>query len=59
VQGIVQAARALNIAVMATGVHTENELEACRRLGCKLAQGDHLGSAQTVDWPLIPVQSPA
>jgi EAL domain-containing protein (putative c-di-GMP-specific phosphodiesterase class I) len=59
VQGIVQAARALNIAVMATGVHTESELEACRRLGCKLAQGDHLGSAQTVDWPLIPVQSPA
>lgn len=59
VQAIVQAARALNVAVIATGVHTENELEACRRLGCKLAQGDHLGMAQTVDWPPSPAQPPA
>ena len=30
----------------------ENEARTIREAGCRLAQGDHFGHAQTVDWPL-------
>lgn len=52
IREIVEAAAKTNTQVIATGVHTENEAQTCRELGCRLAQGDHYGGPQTISWPL-------
>jgi EAL domain-containing protein (putative c-di-GMP-specific phosphodiesterase class I) len=51
-KALVEATQALNIELIAVGVHSENEARTCREVGCRLAQGDHFGHAQTIDWPL-------
>ncbi len=48
---IVEAASQRGTQVIATGVHTELEAQTCRELGCLLAQGDHYGRPQTLEWP--------
>jgi EAL domain-containing protein (putative c-di-GMP-specific phosphodiesterase class I) len=52
IKALVEAARDLGVALIADGVHTENEANMCASLGCKLGQGDHFGRAQTIDWPI-------
>jgi EAL domain-containing protein (putative c-di-GMP-specific phosphodiesterase class I) len=52
IREIVEAASKTETQVIATGVHTENEAQTCRELGCRLAQGDHYGRPQTMGWPL-------
>jgi EAL domain-containing protein (putative c-di-GMP-specific phosphodiesterase class I) len=52
IREIVEAASQTDTQVIATGVHTENEAQTCRELGCRLAQGDHYGRPQTMGWPL-------
>ena len=52
IREIVDAAARTSTQVIATGVHTENEAQTCRELGCRLAQGDHYGRPQTISWPL-------
>ncbi len=52
IRDIVEAAAKTSTQVIATGVHTENEAQTCRELGCRLAQGDHYGRPQTMGWPL-------
>lgn len=52
IREIVEAATKTNTQVIATGVHTENEAQSCRELGCRLAQGDHYGRPQTMGWPV-------
>jgi EAL domain-containing protein (putative c-di-GMP-specific phosphodiesterase class I) len=48
VQLIVKASQDLNVAVIATGVDTETDLEVCKSLDCTLAQGKLFGTSQTV-----------
>lgn len=43
VQAMVDLAHALDIKVVAEGVETGLELDACRKVGCDLAQGWHIG----------------
>lgn len=50
IKTLVQAAVAAKSQVIATGVHSENEAQTCRELGCQLAQGDHYGRPQTMQW---------
>lgn len=50
IQQLVQAAVAAGSQIIATGVHSENEAQTCRELGCQLAQGDHYGRPQTMQW---------
>jgi EAL domain-containing protein (putative c-di-GMP-specific phosphodiesterase class I) len=52
IQTLVAAAQAIGAQVIAVGVHTDNEARTCRELGCRLAQGDHFGRPQTIDWPI-------
>ena len=52
IREIIEAAAKTSTQVIATGVHTENEAQTCRELGCRLAQGDHYGRPQTISWPL-------
>ncbi|MEX2173621.1 MAG: EAL domain-containing protein [Pirellulaceae bacterium] len=52
IKALVEAAQEIGAAVIADGVHTENEAQMCGSLGCKLGQGDHFGRAQTIDWPI-------
>ena len=52
IREIVEAASKTDTQVIATGVHTENEAQTCRELGCRLAQGDHYGRPQTMGWPV-------
>jgi EAL domain-containing protein (putative c-di-GMP-specific phosphodiesterase class I) len=52
IKAIVEATKELKVQLIAVGVHSENESRTCRDIGCKLAQGDHFGHAQTIDWPL-------
>jgi len=52
IQALAGVASALHSQLIAVGVHTENEARSCRELGCKLAQGDHFGRPQTIDWPI-------
>jgi EAL domain-containing protein (putative c-di-GMP-specific phosphodiesterase class I) len=52
IKALVEAAEEIGVAVIADGVHTENEAQMCASLGCKLGQGDHFGRAQTIDWPI-------
>ena len=52
IREIVEAASKTDTQVIATGVHTENEAQTCRELGCRLAQGDHYGRPQTMGWPI-------
>jgi len=49
---LAEAAQELKVQLVAVGVHSENEARTCREIGCHLAQGDHFGHAQTMDWPL-------
>jgi EAL domain-containing protein (putative c-di-GMP-specific phosphodiesterase class I) len=51
IQALVEAATEIGVALIADGVHTENEAQTCNSLGCKLGQGDYFGRAQTIDWP--------
>jgi EAL domain-containing protein (putative c-di-GMP-specific phosphodiesterase class I) len=50
IKAIVDAAVAAGSQIVATGVHSENEAETLRELGCQLAQGDHYGRPQTMQW---------
>jgi EAL domain-containing protein (putative c-di-GMP-specific phosphodiesterase class I) len=52
IQALVEAAREIGVALIADGVHTENEAQTCASIGCKYGQGDHFGKAQTIDWPI-------
>jgi EAL domain-containing protein (putative c-di-GMP-specific phosphodiesterase class I) len=48
----VEAATELKVQLIAVGVHSENEARSTRDIGCRLAQGEHFGHAQTIDWPI-------
>lgn len=50
IKALVEAAVAAGSQIIATGVHSENEAQTCRELGCQLAQGDHYGRPQTMQW---------
>ena len=50
IKALVDAAVAAGSQIIATGVHSENEAQTCRELGCQLAQGDHYGRPQTMQW---------
>lgn len=52
IRALVQAAAEVGAELIATGVHSENEAQMCRELGCRFAQGDHYGRPQTIDWPM-------
>lgn len=52
IKALVEAAQELQVQLIAVGVYSENEARTCRDIGCRLAQGDHFGHAQTIDWPL-------
>jgi EAL domain-containing protein (putative c-di-GMP-specific phosphodiesterase class I) len=52
IQALAAVASTIGSQLIAVGIHTENEARTCRELGCRLAQGDHFGRAQTIDWPL-------
>jgi len=52
IKAIVEATKELKVQLIAVGVHSENEARTCRDIGCRFAQGDHFGHAQTIDWPL-------
>ena len=52
VKTLVEAAQELKVQTIAVGIHSDNEARTCREIGCRLAQGDHFGHAQTIDWPL-------
>ncbi len=43
VEAVVASARKLGCQIIATGIQTQPEAEACRQLGCRLAQGDFYG----------------
>lgn len=49
---LVEAAAQIGTQLIAVDVHTENEARTCQELGCRLAQGDHLGRPQTIAWPM-------
>jgi EAL domain-containing protein (putative c-di-GMP-specific phosphodiesterase class I) len=51
-KALVEVAQEHSVQLIVDGVHSENEAQMCRQIGCRLAQGDHFGHAQTVDWPL-------
>lgn len=50
IKALVEAAVAAGSQIIVTGVHSENEAQTCRELGCQLAQGDHYGRPQTMQW---------
>ncbi|WP_425614594.1 EAL domain-containing protein [Anatilimnocola sp. NA78] len=50
IKQLVEAAVAAGSKIIATGVHSENESQTCRELGCQLAQGDLYGRPQTMQW---------
>jgi EAL domain-containing protein (putative c-di-GMP-specific phosphodiesterase class I) len=50
-RSLVEAAGEIGAQLIAAGIHSENEAQTCRELGCRLAQGDHYGRPQTIDWP--------
>lgn len=52
IKALAEVAGELNVELIAVGVHSENEARTCREAGCRLAQGDHFGRAQTMDWPV-------
>jgi EAL domain-containing protein (putative c-di-GMP-specific phosphodiesterase class I) len=52
VKALADAASELKVQLVAVGVHSENEARTTREIGCRLAQGDHFGHAQTIDWPI-------
>jgi EAL domain-containing protein (putative c-di-GMP-specific phosphodiesterase class I) len=52
VRALAAAAAATGAKLIAVGVHSENEARTCHDLGCRLAQGDHFGRPQTIDWPI-------
>ena len=52
IQAIVESCEPLGAKVIVSSVHTENEAQACRELGCPLAAGEHYGRPQTMDWPI-------
>jgi EAL domain-containing protein (putative c-di-GMP-specific phosphodiesterase class I) len=47
-ESIVRAARKLGCGVIAVGIKTEQEAEACRKLGCRYGQGDFLGCPRPI-----------
>jgi EAL domain-containing protein (putative c-di-GMP-specific phosphodiesterase class I) len=52
IKALIEATRELKVELIVVGVHSENEARTCREIGCRLAQGDHFGHSQTIDWPL-------
>lgn len=52
IKALVEAAQGIGAQLIAVGVHSENEARTCHELGCRLAQGDHFGRPQTIDWPI-------
>lgn len=52
IRALVEAAAQIGTQLIAVDVHSENEARTCHELGCRLAQGDHFGRPQTIDWPL-------
>jgi EAL domain-containing protein (putative c-di-GMP-specific phosphodiesterase class I) len=52
IRDLAAAAADIGAQLIAAGIHSENEAQTCRELGCRLAQGDHYGRPQTIDWPL-------
>ena len=52
IKALVEAAQQIGAQLIACGVHSENEARTCHELGCRLAQGDHFGRPQTIDWPI-------
>jgi EAL domain-containing protein (putative c-di-GMP-specific phosphodiesterase class I) len=52
IKALVEATQELNVQLIAVGVHSDNEARTCREIGCRLAQGDHFGHPQTIDWPV-------
>ena len=52
VKALVEAATELKVQLIAVGVHSENEARSTRDIGCRLAQGEHFGHPQTIDWPI-------
>lgn len=52
IRALAGAANELQIQLIAVDVHTESESRTCHDIGCRLAQGDHFGRAQTIDWPV-------
>ncbi len=52
IKALTEAAQQIGAQLIAVGVHSENEARTCHELGCRLAQGDHFGRPQTIDWPI-------
>lgn len=52
IKALCEAAQQIGAQLIAVGVHSENEARTCHELGCRLAQGDHFGRPQTIDWPI-------
>lgn len=52
IKALVETTLQTGVQLIVAGVHTDNEARTCREIGCRLAQGDHFGHAQTIDWPL-------
>jgi len=50
IKALVEAAVAAGSQIIVTGIHSENEAQTCRELGCQIAQGDHYGRPQTMQW---------
>jgi EAL domain-containing protein (putative c-di-GMP-specific phosphodiesterase class I) len=52
IRALVEAATQIGSQLIAVDVRSENEARTCHELGCRLAQGDHFGRPQTIDWPI-------
>jgi EAL domain-containing protein (putative c-di-GMP-specific phosphodiesterase class I) len=52
ITALVKAAAEINVQLIAVGIHSEHEARVCHEIGCRLAQGDHFGHSQTIDWPI-------
>lgn len=59
IKALVEAAGEIGSQLIAVGVHSDNEAQTCRSLGCRYAQGDHYGRPMTIEWPIPGVSLPA
>ena len=48
VQSVVRAGREIGCKIIAAGIDTEEDANACRQLGCEFGQGDLLGTARPI-----------
>lgn len=58
IKALVEAAGEIGAQLVAAGVHSDNEAQTCRSLGCRYAQGDHYGRPTTIEWPIPGVGLP-